>query len=68
MHRRLMFFARLVQRQARDVEQETKERNIQQRNIHHRNQSGHVESTDQNTIPHGRTIMYMVTPATEASV
>ena len=33
MHRRITFFARPVQRQARDVEQETKERNIQQRNI-----------------------------------
>ena len=31
---------------ARDVEQETEGRNIQQRSIHHRNQSGHVGSTD----------------------
>ena len=38
--------SRLVQRQVRDVEQETEERNIQQRSILHRNQSDHVESTD----------------------
>ena len=47
MHRRLTFFSRLVQRRARDVEQETEERNIQQHSIHHRNQLSHVEFTDQ---------------------
>ena len=42
-----MFFARLVQRQARDVEQWTEERNIQQRSICHRNEQSLVEFVDQ---------------------
>ena len=68
MHRRLMFFARLVQRKTSARRYQGKqERNIQQRNNHHRNQPGHVESNDKKT-SHGRTIMKMVTPATEASV
>ena len=36
-----------VQGQARDVEQETEEQNIQQRSIHHRSESSHVECIDQ---------------------
>ena len=40
------FLSRQAQRQARDVEQETEERNVQQRSIRHRNRSGHVGSTD----------------------
>ena len=34
-----------LHKEAPDVEQETEERNVQQRSICHRNQSGHVEST-----------------------
>ena len=49
------------------VEQGKGERNIQQRSIHPRNESSHVECIDQH-YPHGRTIMYMVTPATVASM
>ena len=47
MCRRFTFLSRLAQRQARDGKQETEERNIQQRSIHHRNRSDHVEPTDQ---------------------
>ena len=43
----ITFLSRLVQRHARDVEQETEERNSRLRSIHHRNQSSHVEFTDQ---------------------
>ena len=42
-----MFFARPVQRQACDVEQGTKERNIQQRNIRHRDEPSLVDFVDQ---------------------
>ena len=41
------FSPRLAQRQVRDVEQETEERNIRQHSIHHRDPSDHVEFTDQ---------------------
>ena len=47
MHRRLTFFARLLQREARDVKHETEERNIQQRNIFHRSEAGLAECVDQ---------------------
>ena len=47
MHRRLMFFARPVRTQARNVEQETEERNIQQRGIRHRSEPSLVEFVDQ---------------------
>ena len=44
--RRFTFLSRLTQRQARDGKQETKERNIRQHSIHHRDPSDHVEFTD----------------------
>ena len=51
--------SRLVQRQARDVEQKQK---------NEKSNSTVMWSLLTNTIPHGRTIMHMVTPATEASM
>ena len=46
-HRRLICFAGPARKQACDVEQETKERNIQQRNIRHRNEPSLVEFVNQ---------------------
>ena len=46
MRRRLTFLSRLAQRQARDVEQEKEERNIQLRSTHHRDPSDHVDFAD----------------------
>ena len=45
MHRRFTSFSR--RGQACDIEQVTEERNIQQRSIHPRNESSHVEFVDQ---------------------
>ena len=68
MHRRFTFLSRLAQRQARDVEQERQKNEIS-------NSAAFITETNHvmwslltNTIPHGRTIMYMVTPTTEASM
>ena len=46
MRRRFTFLSRHAQRQARDAEQETKERNIRQHSIHHRDAPDHMEFTD----------------------
>ena len=60
-----MFFVRPVQRQACDVEQETKERNNSETFVTEMNQASWILLT--NTISHGQTIMYMMVSAIEAS-
>ena len=67
LRRRFTFLSRVAQRQTRDAEQEQKNEIS--------DSTAYITETHQtmwslltNTIPHGRTIMYMVTPATEASM
>ena len=62
MHRRLKPFARVIRRQARDVEQETEERNIQQRNICHKNEASLAEFVDQHHFI-CRTVLYKMNSA-----
>ena len=66
MHSRFAFFARLMQGQACDVEQEKDDTSSSAAFITETNQV--LWSLLTNTVPHGQTIMYMVTPANEASM